>query len=135
MTAAHALRDPRAWWQLLRFSLVGASGFLVNLGVFAFVVWGGAGHRAAALAAFLVAVSNNFVWNRRWTFADARGGHAGFQAARFLTVSVAAFLFSLAVLELLVSAAGVPELAAQAAAIVSATPLSFLGNRFWSFRP
>ena len=135
MTAARSLRDPRAWWQLLRFSLVGASGFLVNLGVFAFVVWGGSGHRAAALAAFLVAVSNNFVWNRRWTFADARGGHAGFQAARFLTVSVAAFLFSLAVLELLVSAAGVPELAAQAAAIVSATPLSFLGNRFWSFRP
>jgi len=135
VTAARSLRDPRAWWQLLRFSLVGASGFLVNLGVFAFVVWGGGGHRAAALAAFLVAVSNNFVWNRRWTFADARGGHAGFQAARFLTVSVAAFLFSLAVLELLVSAAGVPELAAQAAAIVSATPLSFLGNRFWSFRP
>lgn len=134
MTATSALSNPRHWLQLLRFSLVGASGYVVNLTVFALVVGGGAGHRTAALAAFLVAVSNNFLWNRRWTFAEARGEHAGFQAARFLAVSVAAFVLSLGVLELLVSAAGVPELAAQAAAIVSATPLSFLGNRLWSFR-
>ncbi len=137
MTAAayaRALREPRHWFQLLRFCIVGASGYVVNLAVFyAFVEPLGTGHRAAAVAAFLVAVTNNFGWNRRWTF-NAGEGHAGFQAARFLAVSVGAFLFSLVVLELLVVAADVPELAAQAIAIVSATPLSFLGNRLWSFR-
>ncbi|MGI8624410.1 MAG: GtrA family protein [Solirubrobacteraceae bacterium] len=132
MTAA--LRDPRAWLQLLRFSLVGASGYIVNLAVFDLVLRGGGDHRTAATAAFVVAVTNNFLWNRRWTFADARDAHAAFQAARFLAVSLAGFLFSLGVLELLVTDAGVPELTAQAVAIVSATPLSFLGNRLWSFR-
>lgn len=133
-TAIQALREPRHWFQLLRFCTVGASGYAVNLAVFfAFTVALGTDHRAAAVAAFLVAVTNNFVWNRRWTF-DARAGHAGFQAARFLAVSVVAFAFSLGVLELLVVVADTPELAAQAAAIVSATPLSFLGNRLWSFR-
>ena len=39
--------------------------------------------------AFAVAVFNNFWWNRHWTF-DARHGHAGFQAAKFLTISVLA---------------------------------------------
>jgi putative flippase GtrA len=127
-----ALRNPRHWAQLLRFCVVGGSGYVVNLAVFFAFTQFGAGHRGAAVAAFLVAVTNNFHWNRRWTF-DARAGHAGFQAARFLAVSVAAFLFSLVALELLISA-GVPELGAQAVAIVCATPLSFLGNRLWSFR-
>ena len=133
-TALRALREPRHWYQLLRFCLVGASGYIVNLAVFfAFTEPLGTNHRVAAVAAFLVAVTNNFHWNRHWTF-DARGGHAGFQAARFLAVSVAAFLFSLGILEVLVVAGDVAELPAQAIAIVSATPLSFLGNRLWSFR-
>jgi putative flippase GtrA len=129
-----ALRDPRSWAQLLRFAVVGASGYVVNLVVFALAVEAvGLGHRPAAVIAFAVALSNNFVWNRHWTF-RARDGHAGFQAARFLVVSLGAFLFSLAVLEVLVSAAGVPAVPAQAVAIICATPLNFVGNRLWSFR-
>jgi putative flippase GtrA len=53
---------------------------------------------------------------------------------RFFTVSIGAFLFAAAVLELLVSAVGVAAVAAQAIAIVSATPLNFIGNKMWSFR-
>jgi dolichol-phosphate mannosyltransferase len=133
MTAVRALRNPANWMQLVRFSLVGASGYVVNLAVFAALTQTGAGHRSAALGAFLVAVTNNFAWNRRWTF-DARDGYAAPQAFRFLTVSVLAFLFSLGMLELFVSGFDVPEIAAQALAIISATPLSFVGNRLWSFR-
>ena len=77
-------------------------------------------------------MTNNFWWNRHWTF-GARGGHAGFQAARFFAVSVGAFLFAAAILELLVSVAGVPEIPAQAISIVAATPLNFIGNKMWSF--
>jgi putative flippase GtrA len=132
--AVRALRNPAHWAQLLRFCVVGGSGYAVNLTVFFAFTQLGTDHRGAAVAAFLVAVTNNFFWNRRWTFASARGRHAGFQAARFLAVSLGAFLVSLAILELLISVAGLPELAAQAIAIVCATPLSFLGNRLWSFR-
>lgn len=128
-----ALRNPAHWLQLLRFCVVGGSGYVVNLAVFYAFTQLGSGHRGAAVAAFLVAVTNNFAWNRRWTFADARGSHAGFQAARFLAVSLAAFAFSFVILDLLVGA-GVAALVAQAVAIVCATPLSFVGNRLWSFR-
>ena len=76
-------------------------------------------------------MTNNFWWNRHWTF-GAREGHAGFQAARFFTVSVLAFLFSLGVLELL-STAACRRSRAQAIAIAAATPLNFLGNKMWSF--
>jgi putative flippase GtrA len=128
------MRYASNWFQLVRFALVGASGYVVNLAVFTLAVHvADVDYRIAAVLAFVVSVANNFWWNRHWTF-DAGDGHAGFQAARFLTVSVAAFLFSYVVLLVLVEAAGMPKVAAQALAIVTATPLSFLGQKLWSFR-
>ncbi|HET6449235.1 MAG TPA: GtrA family protein [Conexibacter sp.] len=130
----HGLRHPANWLQLVRFALVGASGYVVNLAVFtATVHLLDVDYKLAAVLAFLISVANNFWWNRHWTF-DARDGHAGFQAARFLTISVLAFLFSYGMLVLLVERAGLPEVSAQAIAIVTATPLSFLGQKLWSFR-
>jgi putative flippase GtrA len=127
------LRRRANWYELVRFGLVGASGYAVNLAVFTFLVHGAAvNYRLAALGAFLVAVSNNFLWNRVWTFRVGYG-HAGFQAARFLVVSVAALGLNLTVLELLVAAGGLAEVPAQAIAIACAMPVSFLGNKLWTF--
>jgi len=136
--AAHArvrsgMRRRHNWVQLVKFCAVGGSGYVVNLAVFALVFAGlGWHHLVAATLAFAVAVTNNFYWNRHWTF-SAREGHAGFQAARFFTVSVVAFLFAATVLEVLVSQTDLPELAAQALSVVAATPLNFVGNKMWSF--
>ena len=130
----HGLRRPHNWFQLVRFSAVGASGYVVNLATFAVCVHVLAVHYlVAATIAFLIAVTNNFVFNRHWTF-EARDGHAGFQAARFFIVSIAAFAFNLVILELLVAGMQSPKVLAQAIAIVAATPISFVGNKLWSFR-
>jgi len=127
------LRKSRNWRQLAKFCIVGGSGYVVNLCVFTlFFNVVGVHHLLAATAAFVVGVANNFWWNRHWTF-RAGGGRALFQAPRFFTVSVVAFLFALVVLEVLVSVVGVAEVPAQAIAIVAATPLNFLGNKMWSF--
>ncbi len=132
----HGLRRPHNWFQLIKFSIVGGSGFVVNVTVF-FVTNHllGVHHIAAATVAFVLALINNFWWNRHWTFGShgARDHHAGFQAARFFTVSVAAFLFAAAILELLVSGFGFGEVPAQAISIVAATPLNFVGNKMWTF--
>ena len=102
-----ALRPRRNWLQLIRFGAVGASGYAVNLAVFTAAVHGaGFGYGAAAVMAFIVALANNFFWNRAWTF-KAGDGHAGFQAARFVVVSLAAFGFNLLLLFALVEVAGV----------------------------
>jgi putative flippase GtrA len=127
------MRKPKNWMQLLKFCAVGASGYVVNLCVFALCVEAfDMHHVAAATVAFAVAVLNNFWWNRHWTF-GAREGHAGFQAARFFAVSLVAFAVAVLVLELLVTTAGMPDLLAQAISIVVATPLNFVGNKMWSF--
>jgi putative flippase GtrA len=124
---------PGNWIQLIQFGVVGLSGYFVNLAVFALMVGPVDLHYIpAAVVAFCVAVTNNFWWNRHWTF-DARHGHAGFQAARFFTVSVLALGLNLIVLQLLVSAGDMDKVVAQAIAILAATPLNFIGNKLWSF--
>jgi putative flippase GtrA len=128
-----AARRPASWWQLLKFGLVGGSGYVINLGVFALLSNSlGVHHVIAAIAAFCVAVSSNFFWNRHWTFA-AGHGHAGFQAARFFAVSAAALVINLVVLEALVAGAGLSDLSAQAIAVAVAMPFNFLGNKLWTF--
>lgn len=118
--------------QFVKFCVVGASGYAVNVCAFALALALGVHHLAAAGVAFLVAVTANFWWNRRWTFAACDGAAAS-QAARFFTVSVLACLFAAASLELFMGTAGLPALAAQPAAVIAATPLNFLGNKAWSF--
>jgi dolichol-phosphate mannosyltransferase len=130
----HGMRRPANWLQLVRFGLVGGLGFIVNIAVYALLVHGaGVEYRVASVAAWIVAVANNFVWNRHWTF-DARAGRAHFQALRFLLVSLAAEALSLLLLTIFVESAGLAKVAAQALAVSAATPLSFLGNKLWSFR-
>ena len=128
-----ALRRPHNWLQLLKFCLVGASGYVVNLAVFTLLVKGaGAHYLLAATCSFLVAVTNNYTWNRLWTFRHQRG-HYAYQGMRFLVVSTTALCANLLVLYLLVRA-GMSEVPAQAIAIVLVTPLNFVGNKLWSFR-
>jgi putative flippase GtrA len=130
----HGMRRPANWLQLVRFGLVGAVGFIVNLAVYyIFVHPVGVDYHVAAVAAWLVAVLNNFVLNRHWTF-DARGTAARFQAFRFLMVSLVAFGVSLLILTVLVESAGLSKVPAQAIAVAASTPLNFLGNKLWSFR-
>jgi len=131
--AGRALRHPPNWIELAKFSLVGATGYLVNLGVYVALLRGAGLHYIAdAACSFVVAASNNYWWNRHWTFRKHRG-HFYYQGLRFFTVSAVAFGANLLLLRVFV-AAGLDKIGAQALAIVLVTPLNFVGNRLWSFR-
>ena len=129
----HGVRHPHNWLQLVRFAAVGASGYVVNLVTFAFCVHLiGIDYRISSAIAFVVSVVNNFWWNRHWTF-GARHEHPMFQGIRFFAVSLVAFGFTYVILTSLVGA-GMSKVVSQAIAIVAGTPLSFIGQKLWSFR-
>jgi len=129
--AGRAIRARHNWVELAKFSVVGGTGFLVNLGVFSLLLHFGVHYIPAAVCSFLVAVTNNYTWNRLWTFAHHTGGVV-YQGPRFLVVSLCALLANLAILSVLVSL-GLDKRLAQAIAIVLVTPLNFIGNKLWSF--
>ena len=131
--ATRALRERRNWEELAKFCLVGASGYVVNLVVYVSLLDGANLHyRLAATGSFLAAVSNNYLWNRLWTFRHHRG-HFGYQGLRFLVVSGIVYLCNLAILTVLVEL-GLGKIVSQAIAIVLVTPANFIGNKLWSFR-
>lgn len=131
--AGRALRHPANWVQLIKFSAVGATGYVVNLAVYTALLRGAGWHYVpAATVSFLVAVTNNYTWNRVWTFRHHRG-HIAYQGLRFLVVSTIALTANLAFLAILVGL-GVPKIPAQAVAIALVTPWNFVANKLWSFR-
>lgn len=127
-----ALRARQNWEQLAKFCVVGAIGYAINLAVYAGLLHLGLHYLIAATFSFLVAVTNNYFWNRMWTFSDRRAGVAA-QGARFLAVSLGSLAANLLVLNVLIMLGG-DKLVAQAIAIVVVTPLNFIGNKLWSFR-
>jgi putative flippase GtrA len=131
--ARRALGRTENWIELLKFSLVGLSGYVVNLAVYvALLKEADLHYLPAAVCSFVVAVTNNYVWNRVWTFRKHRG-HVAYQGMRFLIVSIVALGINLAILRILVEF-GAGKILAQAIAVVLVTPFSFSANKLWSFR-
>ena len=119
--------------QFVKFCIVGATGYVINLAVFAALVhWADMHYIPAAICSFLVAVTSNYTWNRVWTFRHQRG-HIAYQGLRFLVVSTIALAGNLVFLAILVGI-GVPKIPAQAIAIALVTPWNFVANKLWSFR-
>ena len=128
LRTARGLRHRRNWLQLAKFCVIGGTGYVVNMVVYSLLVTGAdVDYRIAA-----VCVTNNYTWNRVWTFRHERG-HVGVQGARFFVVALMALAANLVVLEVLVRL-GVGKVLAQAVAIVLVTPINFVGNKLWSFR-
>jgi putative flippase GtrA len=125
----------RTFRQLVKFGLVGASGFIINVSVFAFCLRVlGVHYRLAYVFAFGVAVTNNFCWNRLWTFRHQRdGSHMAMQGARFFAVSLLAAIAGFVLLEVFVRA-GLAKIPSEMLAVTLVVPISFLGNKHWSFR-
>ena len=130
--AARALRRSGNWIQLAKFCTVGATGYVVNLSVYAALLAADVHYLLAAALSFVVAVTNNYAWNRIWTFRGERG-HVAYQGLRFLVVALCALAANEVLLALFVWN-GLGKLPAQAIAIVLVTPINFVGNKLWSFR-
>jgi putative flippase GtrA len=126
------IRSHHNWLELIRFCVVGGSGYVINVGLFT-IAYKHMAYPIAFVLAFIVAATNNFIWNRVWTF-KVEHGVPHVQYARFLAVSVLALAIDLIALTFLVEVVGMHKTVAAAIAIVVATPISFLGNKLWSFR-
>lgn len=129
----------RARAEFLAFCLVGASGVLVDTVVLVSLVeFASVAPLAAAVFAFLFAVSWNYHWNSKWTFRGvARNKRAGGYLS-FVAVCVAGLLVKVSVMHLLMEYAGMSErpwyVLASLCGILAATAFNFLGVRRLVFR-
>ena len=129
--AVQALRRPHNWIQLAKFGVVGLSGYVIYIALYAVLL--GLGAHVAAAIAFVVSAANNYWWNRHWTFVETKG-HFGHQGMRFFVVSTAAFVANQFWLFVFLDWIGWGKIVSAAIAVVFVTPLNFIGNKLWSFR-
>lgn len=132
---AYEVRHPENHKQLVRFLCVGASGYFVNLVSFFILVHPiAAADKLAFVLAAVIASTNNFFWNRHWTF-RAKADHPARQALRFFFVSFLVLLFATGIYTVLVHVVGIKQhTAADGIAWIIATPVSFLVQKLWSFK-
>jgi putative flippase GtrA len=131
---SYEVRHPENHKQLIRFLCVGASGYAVNLICFFVLVHPfSAADTLAFVIAAVIASTNNFFWNRHWTF-RATEDHPVRQAVRFFLVSAVVLLMSLGIYRLLVTAGISQHTLADGIAWIIATPISFVVQKLWSFK-
>jgi putative flippase GtrA len=115
----------------LKFNAVGALGILVQLGCMGFLIHGLRLHYLVATAlAVEAAVLHNFLWHRRWTWAD-RPGIAGpgwgFLLLRFnLTTGMVSIVGNLLFMGLLAGSAGLEPLLANLLSIGLCALVNFM---------
>jgi putative flippase GtrA len=119
--------------KLLRFAAVGLLGVALQLAVFALLIGPvGVNHLIAAAVSTALALCSNFVLNRIWTF-DAAHLHLGVQAFKFATVSGVAIGVNVLVLLIAVDVLGAPKGVGEVLAVCFQAPVSYVGNRLWTF--
>jgi len=123
------------WLQLIRFGVVGASGFAVNTVMFALCLKVlHLDYKIALPIAYLAGVVNNFTWNSRWTFTNDRESHTAVQGVKFLVVSTVAFGVNYGLVVAFVHWTTLDKVLIDVIANILVTPVNFLGQKLWSFK-
>jgi dolichol-phosphate mannosyltransferase len=114
---------------LLKFGVVGLAGVGVNMVAYKVALTLGCHYILASLLAFVVAVTNNFFWNVRWTF---KGRAPSVSLRRkyviFVTISTINLGVNLILLRLLVESVRMDEMLAQLLSIAAVSVLNFILN-------
>ncbi|MEJ5223021.1 MAG: GtrA family protein [Anaerolineales bacterium] len=95
------LKDPLERTRFLRFAAVGAIGTLVDFGAMNLLVaLGRLSLVFAGTISFIMAVGNNFTWNRFWTYPESRSKPLLGQLAQFGLVNAMGLLIRVPILKL-----------------------------------
>ena len=132
-----------AWFEgkikrLIKFCIVGASGFCVNLGLLAIFVEVVGMHKVwAQIPSYQISILTNFMFNDFWTFSDRRTpGLKSFliRAVKFNLVSQVGWGINISVYYVALNAAGIYYIVSQIIAVAVATMWNFFSNLIWTWR-
>ena len=118
--------------QPVRFLIVGAGGYFVNLAVFAWLLRLGVPYLPDSIVSYFVSNALMYLGNRYYTFGL---GHPGFWPAylRYILVGLVVAGLNAAVLASLVEIVGLRAVYAQALSLLLITPVAFILNKRWTF--
>jgi putative flippase GtrA len=125
--------------RFIRFSLIGIIGFVVDASTLSLCLWAlQLGPYEGRLVSYLVAATTTWLFNRRFTFADAAHDRAPVQWSRFLAVNAIGGAVNYGTYAGLIATADLvanqPVLGVAAGSFAGLI-LNFTGSRLFVFRP
>jgi len=120
--------------QFVKFGIVGVINTVVDYGIFTALIYLAHWHYLIAnVFSFAFALTNSYIWNRRWTFRqDGQSGRS--EVVKFFLVNIISLGIVELILLLLVDTVHLPKLLAKAIGIGVALFWNFFGTKFWAFR-
>jgi putative flippase GtrA len=151
------LLQRRGLRQFVKFCLVGLSSTVIDFGVFLFLIEGinlgqfvgsaAATRTLAGAIAFILAVTNGFIWNSRWTFREAGAEAAHRRYVKFVLTNVIGLGLNLLILnavahlvpaaDVALFPAGMKDPSAIVGKIVATGVVvfwNFTASKYWTFR-
>ena len=119
--------------QPVKFLIVGAGGYVVNLGIFAGLLAAGLTYAPNSVLSYFLSNALMYLGNRYFTFGL---GHAGFWGAylRYMLVGAVVAGLNLGVLTALVEGTGIDSRVGLAISLLVVTPVAFVLFKRWTFR-
>lgn len=131
--------------QFAKFCIIGFSSLLIDAGISAALTYGAHLNPSLAKAlSFLVAATNGFFWNSRWTFRGMGGDKLHQMYLKFLTVNGIGFVLNLTIFKTVlflftgkffgqVKPLFLHFIVATLTAAVCVSVWNFLANKKWTF--
>ena len=120
--------------EFFRFAFIGFIGTIINLLVLYFLTeFLEVYYMISAVFAFVIAATNNFIFNKIWTFKEKIKLNLGKKYLQFFFVSLIALFVNLFFLYTVTEFLGIYYLISQVIAIGIALSVNFLGNKIWTF--
>jgi len=136
--------------RFIKFSIVGISGTIIDFGIFNLLLYMRLSSIFASTISFIIAVINNFYWNRNWTYPESKIQSIATQLIKFSSVSLAGLLIRTIIYKLieqpsinftegmlseniLFSAEVVGKNISLAFVIIIVLLWNYLANRFWTY--
>lgn len=120
--------------QFGKFFLVGALGMFINLtSLYLFVDFLDMYYIFGATFSFILSITNNFLFNKKWTFENNDTQYRKLYG-KYVIISILSMVIGLGLLKLIVESFGTWYLLAQFFAVMAAGINSFLWVKYWVFR-
>lgn len=124
----------KSYGEIIRFAIVGIGNFLIIMAVsWLLMHLFSINFYVANIVAYVLALVNNFYWNRIWVFRSTEG-RMGRQALMFLAAYGIAYLVQLGAVSVLVQWIGANKDLANFIGLFPFGATNFLLNKFFAFR-
>lgn len=121
--------------KLFKYSVVGTTGTIIDLlGLFILVEFFEFEVLLSATISFILAATNNFIWNKKWTFYNKNKNYHH-QYVKFLLVSVIGLIFTLILMYTLHKVIGIWYMYAKIMTSIVVLYWNYFGNKVWTFKP